>query len=793
MIQEKKYQIEAVEALVKKTIKLLEAPEDRKKLVFKAPTGSGKTMMASKMLDDLTSQLAEEGKEVAVIWIAPNKLHQQSYMSMKNFFSETHVLTPVMYDELDHSVDGYIKSGEVFFVNWESINKDRNVLVRDTENSSSIYDIVQRTKEDHHLPLIVVVDEEHMFGSRNAKQSEKVLKNLNPKVEIRISATPLPSSLSSADDIYNVPREEVIKEEMIKDGITINANVKEGDEMVGENAYLLDLALAKRKELKEAYEKEGVRINPLLLIQLPNDNSETLNEGERAIVDMVKNRLETEYDITTDNAKLAIWLSTEKKNLGGLERNYNLTDVLLFKQAIALGWDCPRAAVLLIFRDIKSTEFGTQTVGRIMRMPEQHYYTDGILNHGWVYTNLSRDRIEIVADDMSYITKALLSYRREHLNNVALTSTYSQYLSADRNRLGPDFYPLLVETFNNAWFKQPIQLSFFDSDPFDDDDNEDKAGSDNGGFMIDVDKNRKQAERIDSICFDKHTIKVNILRDVEITGEMGTTMVDENKRISFTRNQYELSLALDKFYKDLLAGYEKGAVKVLHGNMDELMGEYLGIFETDVPSIILYNRNKGKFAAIINRAVAKYTKIISERKKKRKERSFKQYTWNVPEIREYNETTYSENDARKNHAMLPYMQFNDDSFQERDFEAFLEEYADCIDWWYKNGDEGRQHYAIPYTKKTGEKSLFYVDYVIRMKNGQIFLFDTKGVGSDENGQEKHNAIIDYMASEENKDKHLKGGIIIHQQSDDNWYYSSLPIENTTDLTGWDAFFPDKYK
>lgn len=150
MIQEKKYQIEAVEALVKKTIKLLEAPGDRKKLVFKAPTGSGKTVMASKMLDDLTSQLAEEGKELAVIWIAPNKLHQQSYMSMKNFFSETHVLTPVMYDELDHSVDGYIKSGEVFFVNWESINKDRNILVRDTENSSSIYDIVQRTKEDHH-------------------------------------------------------------------------------------------------------------------------------------------------------------------------------------------------------------------------------------------------------------------------------------------------------------------------------------------------------------------------------------------------------------------------------------------------------------------------------------------------------------------------------------------------------------------------------------------------------------------------------------------------------------------
>lgn len=785
MIQEKQYQIEAVEALVKKTIKLLDVQGDRKKLVFKAPTGSGKTVMSSKMLDDLTSQLAEEGKQLAIIWIAPNKLHQQSYMSMKNFFSETHVLTPVMYDELDHSVDGYIKPGEVFFVNWESIRSDKNVYVRDTENSSSIYDIVQRTKEEHQLPLIVVIDEEHMFGSKNAKQSEKVLKNLNPKVEIRISATPLKSSLTSANDLYVVPREDVIKEEMIKDGITINADVKEDVEMVGENAYLLDLAMAKRKEIKEAYEKEGVRINPLLLIQLPNDNSETLNEGERAIVDMVKTRLDAEYGINVENGKLAIWLSTDKQNLDGLENNYNLTEALLFKQAIALGWDCPRAAVLLIFRDIKSTEFGTQTVGRIMRMPEQHYYTDGILNHGWVYTNLSRDRIEIVAEDMSYITKALLSYRREHLNNVVLTSTYSQYLSADRNRLGPDFNSVLVETFNHAWFKQPIQLNIFD--PFE------EGSSEDSGFMVDTEKNRKQAERIDNVSFDRHAIKVEMFRDVEVTGEAGTTMVDENKRISLSRNLSEQNAELDKFYKGLLGGYEKGAVRTLHFYMDELMGEYLGMFETETPSVILYHRNTKKFAAIISRAIAKYTKIIELRKKKRKERSFKEYTWSVPEIREYNETTYTENDAKRNHAMLPYMQYNDGSFQEREFERFLEEYEDCIDWWYKNGDEGKQHYAIPYTKKTGEKSLFYVDYVIRMKNGQIFLFDTKGMGSDENGVEKHNALIEYMASEENKDKRLKGGVIIHQQSDDNWYYSSLPIENTTDLTGWDAFFPDKYK
>lgn len=790
MIQEKKYQIEAVEALVKKTLNLLETEGDRRKLVFKAPTGSGKTVMSSKMLDELTSQLAEEGKQVAIIWIAPNKLHQQSYMSMKNFFSETKVLSPVMYDELDHSVGGYIKPGEVFFVNWESINKDKNVLVRDTENSSSIYDIVERTKQEHHLPLIVVIDEEHMFGSNTAKQSEKVLKRLNPKVEIRISATPKPSSLLTATDVYIVPREDVIKEEMIKNGITINADVKEEDGTVGENAYLLDLALAKRKEIKEAYEKEGVRINPLLLIQLPNDKSETMNEGERAIVDMVKNRLDATYHINTDNGKLAIWLSTEKKNLEGLEKNYNLTEALLFKQAIALGWDCPRAAVLLIFRDIKSTEFGTQTVGRIMRMPEQHYYTDGILNHGWVYTNLSKDSINIVAEDMSYISKALLSYRREHLNNVALTSTYSQYLSADRNRLGADFYPVLVETFNNAWFKQPIQLELFATNPFADEDSSDPLEE---GFMIDKYKNRQQAERIDHICFDKHSIKVSMLHDVEITGEAGETKIDEKQRISFTRNGYDLNLTLNKFYKELLVGYEKGAVNALYGYMNQMMYDYLDVVETDVPSTILYNRNKPKFAAIINRAITKYTTMIARRKRLRKECSYKEYSWNVPDIREYNEATFKEKEAVRNHAMLPFMQFNGASNQEQLFEIFLESYTDCIDWWYKNGDEGREHYAVPYTKSTGEKALFYVDYVIRMKNGQLFLFDTKGENSDPEAPNKHNALLEYMASEENKDLQLKGGVIIRKPTEDNWYFSSLPIENTTDLNGWNAFFPDEYK
>ena len=788
MIKEKDYQTKAVNKLIEITISLLRCSGDRKILVFKAPTGAGKTVMASEMLDRLTTELADEGREVAVIWIAPNKLHQQSYMKMKNFFTETRVLTPVMYDELDHSIDGYIKPGEIFFVNWESINKDKNVMVRETENSSSLYDITRRTKE-RNIPIVVVIDEEHMFSGRAAKQSEKVLRNINPKVEIRISATPI----TSPDEIVSVQRDAVIKEQMIKDGISINPSVSDPNSGMSENEYLLELALEKRNEVKAAYEKLGVRINPLLLIQLPNDSSEVLDDNERTIMEMVKARLDLEHDINIGNNKLAIWLSSEKQNLDGLENDYNTTEVLLFKQAIALGWDCPRAAVLLIFRDIQSTTFGVQTVGRIMRMPEQKYYPNGLLNHGYVYTNLAKDRIEIVADDINYITKALVAYRKENLANVSLPCVYSERLSADRNRLGPDFWPVLVDVFNRHWFKAIIQQDLFHYSPFLDDDEEEKQSMESSAddFMTDYARNRHNAELNGNIDLNLHNIQVSLVTDVEVTGEADITYVDENNMRKFARTSEELNKALMQFCATFMSKFEKLSTPTLRGYLLQLMENYLGFFETESPRIILYHTNKPKFAELVTIAINLYIKAIEVRQHAAKQRAFKTYNWEVPANREYSETSNEEVPGVKGHALMPFIQLKNASSPEKRFEKFLESNKDSIDWWYKNGDEGKQHYSIAYTTIGEGQGLFYVDFVIRMNDGTIFLFDTKSPSSDIEAPNKHNALIEYMKAENENGQNLKGGIIIEEN--ELWRYSSLPIDNTQDLQNWDVFHPNNYK
>ncbi len=311
-------------------------------------------------------------------------------------------------------------------------------------------------------------------------------------------------------------------------------------------------------------------------------------------------------------------------------------------------------------------------------------------------------------------------------------------------------------------------------------------------MMIDVVKNRRQAEIVGHIDFSDHDVQVQIVSDVDVTGEAGTTVVDENKRKKFARNEEELYKMMTKFCEELLPEFEKISVSTLREYIYQFMEKYLGLSRSKAARVILYHRNRDKFKDIIRKAIEKYLGIIKKRKEEAKKRAFKTYQWEVPESREYNEETNRAVTEVKNHALMPFVRLKSASRPELHFEEYLENYADCIDWWYKNGNEGRQHYAISYTATNGKQGLFYIDFVIRMKNGQIFLFDTKSMGNcDPEVVNKHNALMDYMADEANAHLHLNGGIII--EKDGLWKYPTTKIENTDDLTNWETFFPDHYK
>ena len=780
------YQQRAIAELIDKTVSLLNIGGTRRKIVFEAPTGAGKTVMACATLAGITDELKNRGnsrwQECAFIWFAPRKLHIQSYGSLKNAFGETRKLRPVMFDELDDS-EG-IQPGEILFVNWESINKKNNRMTSDSESNASIYEVVRRTREEAGLPIIAVIDEEHMFWSPTADRSAAVLNSINPDVEIRISATP---RTQNPDALVKVFRKEVISAEMIKKEVVLNPDIDvDAASPISLDERLLRSALAKREQIAGEYSRLGVGIKPLLLIQLPNDTREPMTAADTAVAETVKAYLKGK-DITTENGKLAVWLDKEKTNLEGLERPDNLAEALLFKEAIALGWDCPRAAVLLIFRKLQSDQFTIQTVGRILRMPEQKHYPSDLLNIGYVYTDIARDRIEIVTADQDYIlSNSLTARRREGLTNVELTAYYAERTNVMRNYLGPDFRKVLYKTAVE-FFNLPAGPGLFSLAELAALSGDEPAASLPETEDATINDNRRRAEQ--QIRLDVKTVNVEIPVDVHFQNEVQTLHVDQAK---FARTANEINRVFLAFIATNGGQFEARQGDRTDRIAQYLLGfieDYLGIYETDAKKVVLYHGNKEKFSRILDIALGEYLKIRNIKKQQAAARDFKTYEWEVPEERTYDSDTNHAVPDVANHALDPFVQLNQASNPEREFAAFLERNSEYIDWWYKNGDAGKMHFSIEYSQgKDGSKSLFYVDFVVRMRNGHVYLFDTKSVGSDVFAADKHNALLAYCAEHSTEREPLAGGIIL--KSGDNWIYSKFPIENTTDnLHLWASFYP----
>lgn len=779
MIQLKDYQRKAVRELKRKMVDMLNLQDDRQKLVFKAPTGSGKTVMASALLDELTQELPENGEciytRVAWVWIAPNKLHQQSYRSMRNYFSETRSLRPVMFDECDH-LEG-LRQGDVLFLNWESINKDNAVMIRDNEQNRTLFELLRRTRIQSNIPVVVVIDEEHMFGGRNATKSEKVLKSINPKIELRISATPVTMSFQAVE----IRRSEVVAEEMIKKGVELNPNVRSSNEQTSltVNQQLLVKALKKRAELAKAYAQYG--INPLLLIQLPNDTSDSLSNDEKTIAEEMKSYLQAMCNISVDNGKLAVWLSKDKSpNLENITKADDITEVLLFKQAIALGWDCPRASVLLIFREMKSMTFTTQTVGRILRMPEQRFYRDDRLNHGYVYTNLSADIIQIVGDDMNYLS-TIFANRRPEFKGITLRSVYQDKNGKRRNRLGADFRAVFLRTMELEWEQNPMLL-FNEEDFFEHDGEAAETAPNEKDMEAKLVQNRHNARK-HGVQTDVARIFVVIPKDTPMTGESGIVEIVDKARIAL--NATELNDLFTLFCRKNVGSFAKhDSTPVLKGAIERALEEYLNIFSTDVPKVVLYHRNRPHFEDLIRKAINRYSALLIKQDEDTSgDTPYKEFVWEVPETRIYNaEKNVSREGEIFNHALLPYFEQKNVSIPEFHFARWLDAQREMVDWWYKNGDEGKQHFAVPYTTQDKRNRCFYVDFIIRLKNGTICLFDTKTHGSDENGAEKNNALYEYVKTYRDKGVKMYGGVLI--QESDNWYFPDGTVENIDSTDGW---------
>ena len=441
-MKEIEYQKKYVKRLVDTATEILtDEDRDAGTIIFKAPTGSGKTYMVSQAM----TQMVKENPNIAFafIWISVNKLHEQSLNSLSCYFEDERLLECLTNTELNNNT---IEQNEIMFVNWESINKENSLFRVDNEQNWNLQTVVENTKDEGRT-IVLLIDESH----RNAKtdNSQEVIDIISPRLVIEITATPK----ASTGTLIDIPLQAVIREGMIKKEIQIN-NAKQ--DSIKNNSDLLLSALRKRKQLQTTYQNLEKNINPLLLIQIPNKKANDIIQPEDEIIEILSNQ-----DITIHNGKLALWLSEDKRNKEDVKSSASPVEVLIFKEAIALGWDCPRASILFLQREWNNErfEFNIQTLGRIMRMPEQmHYDEKPELNVGYVYS--ASNAFTIVEE----LAKDYVSEQKLVIDNDIYTKKpqlFSEHIRRKREltRLSGDFKIVFSEAATKNKLKDNINVN----------------------------------------------------------------------------------------------------------------------------------------------------------------------------------------------------------------------------------------------------------------------------------------------------------------------------------------------
>lgn len=744
LVNLKEFQQKAVNNLIDKCSVLLDQTSRQRICVFCSPTGSGKTLMTAKLIEGLIKRREED---LCFVWVTIGKgdLHVQSYYALKNIFQGIPKVS-LLENEFFGS-KSEIETNEVVVVNWNKLyNKDgktgewKNTLMKDGEQIN-FRQVLSSTRENRRIVLIV--DESHIGAT--AERTSELKSEIDADVILEISATPKfkpsPSEMASGQAGWiEVPASEVIEEGLIKKEIIINEDLDDlSEEDLDSQLAVLEMAYRKRLELQSQFDELKVDVNPLVLIQIPNADAGQAKLS--AVIDFLASK-----GITEDNSRLAIWLDKypSSENLDGISENTNAIEYLVFKQAIDTGWDCPRAHILVKFRETRSETFEIQVIGRILRMPEQKHYATDDLNNGFIYTNIH----DIIVKKEEYNPNTIKHIKGKRIKTYSDIFLPSYYKSrADYGDITSSFIPIFMKTAKNY-------LSLKEGEFF----TENARLAKEKGINLDINKLKDAL----ALNIDVPTENIDALEGL-IEGSSTT-------ELNLSGNDTQASF--NRFLESHMGTFTnvKRSLPVMKSSFYALFKKYFGdeknrLDATWLQRIVLEKSNNGHFSLILTTAVSEFAVSREEEVKKRVESGEQNYIFEVPAeiyINEYVDEVVD----HKRYVMNPCYLNIARSNPERTFERKLDGDS-SIEWWFKNGINKVEYLGIKYEYPEHKIKTFYPDYIVKYSDGTIGIFETKSDGDDENlgglnikTAKKAEALSEWKLGKENKGKKLRTGIVI---------------------------------
>lgn len=383
--------------------------DQRSSVSLCATTGAGKTVMSAAVIESLFygNDEFDADDDAVVIWFSDDpSLNEQTRNRLMEASDKLTISDLVTIEFPFPHRD--LEPGKVYFLNTQKLSKtsrltrtgsgddhDQDALVdrQPDDQAATIWDILRNTIEGEGRTLYLFLDEAHRgFGTRTTRDKSTIVKRLVngddecPPIPIvvGISATigKFETAMSDAEfamqrqvlEPVNVDGARVQESGLLKDTVVLDFTTEAGvfdRALVRRAAEKLDASTRAWREYARSQKDSSVAVVPLMVLQIPNrpnpdqvgDALDVISETIPSITSEAVRHVLGEHRTEEFGSWLVNWVEPQ------MVQERTDVRVLIAKEAISTGWDCPRAEVMVSFRTAKEHDHITQILGRMVRNP----------------------------------------------------------------------------------------------------------------------------------------------------------------------------------------------------------------------------------------------------------------------------------------------------------------------------------------------------------------------------------------------------------------------------------------
>jgi type III restriction enzyme len=375
---------------------LMWSERDPQVISFSAPTGSGKTIIMTTLIEEIlygsTDKIGEP--DSVFIWLSDSpELNEQTRLKIEGKSDKIPVRDLVTIDS-NFSAE-YFEGGRVYFLNTQKLGSDKLLTGTSDTRQYSIWETLTNTAKRIPKKFYVVIDEAHR-GTYTSVQAENKAQSIMQKfikgseddglcvmpLVIGVTATPqrfdnLIAGTTSTVQKVIVPPEQVRESGLLKDRIIIHyPDIQLGADMTMFKGAV-DNWRKKCAHWKTYCEREDEKmVNPILVIQVEDGNDRIATQTDLgACIDLLEESLgrrlrpgEAVHTFNDHGTLIVRDVEIQQIEASRIQDDENVI-VVFFKMNLSTGWDCPRAETMMSFRSAQDYTYIAQLLGRMIRTP----------------------------------------------------------------------------------------------------------------------------------------------------------------------------------------------------------------------------------------------------------------------------------------------------------------------------------------------------------------------------------------------------------------------------------------